>query len=233
MKKINTESHYDYTRSFDALIDKSKLLCETVGSDEFGNYILHISGTSNIGNAYSSWDEYYILTVEEYKDYLDKSRKNKLISWLKYHRLKNEIPVEKQSDRKIISFEKITLRTTGMRFCYEYEIIHKDETAILTRYSVRYNCSGDNLIPESRVKCDPQKVVKLLNECSILSWDGFHGAHPKGVKDGTMFSFEAVVNGSIKIKASGSQNFPKHFRDFTDGLHVMLRTEMTSPINAN
>ena len=90
MKKIETESHYEYTKFFDAVIDREKLSFETVGKDKFGNLILHISETYNIGNAYSSSDEYFILTAEEYRKYIVKSRKNKLISFWKYRKLLKE-----------------------------------------------------------------------------------------------------------------------------------------------
>ena len=39
-----------------------------------------------------------------------------------------------------------------------------------------------------------------------------------------MFSLNAVVNGGKIIRAEGSQNFPKHYRNFTDGLYEMLNS---------
>ena len=116
MKKINTNSRYSYTTLFDSMTDTQKLICETVGKDEYGNYILHISSTYNIGNAYSTSDEYYILTVKEYKDRLEQARKNRLISWLKYRSLLKEIHEPTVSSEKITSFERITLHISGMRF---------------------------------------------------------------------------------------------------------------------
>jgi hypothetical protein len=37
-----------------------------------------------------------------------------------------------------------------------------------------------------------------------------------------MFDFSATVNGGVEISARGSQNFPRHYRDFTDGLYGFL-----------
>ena len=72
---------------------------------------------------------------------------------------------------------------------------------------------------------DLRIMLDLLNKCSLLSWDGFHGKHPKGVKDGIMFSLQAVLNGGKTIKAEGSENFPRHYRDFTDGLYSLLNDD--------
>ena len=79
---------------------------------------------------------------------------------------------------------------------------------------------------EKQVSVSNAMVLKLLNECKLLSWDGFCGKHPRGVMDGMMFSLNAVVNGDKKIRADGSQNFPKHYWDFTDGLYEMLNGKM-------
>ena len=40
-----------------------------------------------------------------------------------------------------------------------------------------------------------------------------------------MFSFTATVNGGRRLNADGSNNFPKHYRDFTDVLYRMLNTD--------
>ena len=222
MKKINTNSRYSYTTLFDSMTDTQKLICETVGKDEYGNYILHISSTYNIGNAYSTSDEYYILTVKEYKDRLEQARKNRLISWLKYRRLLKEIHEPIVSSEKITSFERITLHISGMRFRSEYEILMKGTQAEITQYSIRCSKDGDEKVPEKSALCSKYEMLDLLNKCSLLSWDGFHGKHPKGVKDGIMFSLQAVLNGGKTIKAEGSENFPRHYRDFTDGLYSLL-----------
>ena len=125
----------------------------------------------------------------------------------------------------ITSFEIITLHTSGMRHTAIYEIIPKESGAEISEYSIRYSHSEKERILERQVVIDLQRVLKLLNDCRILSWDGFSGAHPKGVLDGTMFTFEAIVNDGQKIYADGSQNFPKHYRNFTDGLYQFLQEE--------
>ena len=70
-----------------------------------------------------------------------------------------------------------------------------------------------------------QQALQLLNDCRLLAWDGFYGPHPKHVLDGTMFRLTATVNGDQTIRANGSQNFPKHYRDFTDGLYALLHPD--------
>ena len=132
------------------------------------------------------------------------------------------IKLFEQKNSQIESFEIITLHTSGMRYSADVEIVMKGDAAEVSQYQIRYRYPEDERILEKRVSVSCDTMLKLLNECRLLSWDGFHGKHPRGVRDGTMFSLYAVVNGDKKIRADGSQNFPKHYRDFTDGLYKML-----------
>ena len=124
---------------------------------------------------------------------------------------------------EILSFEIVTLHMSGMRYTGEIEIVMKDGKAEVSQYAIRFTRSEDRRVLEKRAVCDAQNVLKLLNDCKLLSWDGFNGPHPKGVLDGTMFTLNATVNGDKKIHASGSENFPKHYRDFTNGLYNIFR----------
>lgn len=124
---------------------------------------------------------------------------------------------------KIESFDIVTLRLSGMRFTTEYEIVMKGKDAELTEYGIRYEKKEDKRVPKKKTVCNVDRVLKLLNDCELASWDGFVGNHPKGVKDGIMFSLKATINGSKKISAHGSENFPKHFREFRNGLNALLR----------
>ena len=126
---------------------------------------------------------------------------------------------------KAESFEIITLHESGMRFTSEYEIVNKDGKAEVTQYQIRYSEGKDERVVDKQAVCETDEMLKLLNDCGITSWDGFHGKHPRGVKDGIMFRFKATVNGNTEIYADGSQNFPKHYRDFTDGLYKILNKE--------
>ena len=127
----------------------------------------------------------------------------------------------KQSDR-IENFEVVTLRVSTMRNVSEYEMLMKDGKAEVSYFSIRFTQSKDERVLEKRVSVDEAEALKLLNDCGVLSWDGFHGAHPRGVTDGTMFNLHATVNGGKKIYATGSQNFPRHYRDLTDGLYDLF-----------
>ena len=121
-----------------------------------------------------------------------------------------------KASQKIESFEIVTLRLSGMRFTTEYEIVMKGKDAEVIEYAIRYNKNEDKRVPERQTVCSADKILKLLNDCELVSWDGFHGKHPKDVKD------QATVNGDRKIRAEGSENFPKHFRELRDGLHAIL-----------
>jgi hypothetical protein len=120
------------------------------------------------------------------------------------------------------SFEIITVRLSGMRFTDDYEIILRGDEAEVSKYGIRYTQAGNERVPERRAFVGKNEILKLINECGLLSWDGFSGAHPFGVKDGVMFSLKAVVNGK-SIRASGSENFPKHYREFMNAIYEMLR----------
>ena len=126
------------------------------------------------------------------------------------------------SKKLISSFEKVTLRLSGMRHVTEYEIVMKDGMAEISQYGIRFSEGKDSRVPEKRAVCGEQTALKLMNDCRLLSWDGFHGPHPKGVRDGTTFILRATVNGGRTVSARGSQNFPPRFRDFTDGLRDIL-----------
>ena len=124
---------------------------------------------------------------------------------------------------RIKSFEIVTLRTSGMRYVCEYEIVMKDCKAEVSLYDLRFSQDhDDSRVLRKRAECDTKKVLTLLNDCDLLSWNGFHGKHPKGVLDGTMFTLNASVNDGTRIYADGSQNFPKKFRLFTDALYEIL-----------
>ena len=121
-------------------------------------------------------------------------------------------------EKRINSFEVVTLHTSGMRHISEREIVMKDGAAEVSMYGIGH---GHERILQKRAVCSEKEALKLLNDCKLLSWDGFYGKHPKGIKDGTMFRLKATVNGGVTISANGSQNFPRHYRDFTDGLYQM------------
>lgn len=129
------------------------------------------------------------------------------------------------SSDRINTFDMITLRMSGMRFVTEHEIVMRDGKAEVSLYGIRYGQNKDERILEERTVCDQSLVLELLNDCGLLSWDGFHGSHPKCVKDGIMFTLKATVNDGKTIYATGSENFPKHFRVFTDGLYKLLKAE--------
>ncbi|MBQ7172041.1 MAG: hypothetical protein IJR89_07180 [Clostridia bacterium] len=129
---------------------------------------------------------------------------------------------KKAPARRIVSFETVTLRTSGMRGVSEYEIVGKDGAAEITQYGIRFYECEERRVPKRRAVCSEETALKLLNDSGILSWDGFDGPHPRGVRDGTMFRFTASVNGGQTVSARGSQNFPRHYRDFTDGLYALL-----------
>ena len=135
------------------------------------------------------------------------------------------INIFKQNTRKpetAESFESITLRISGMRFSIEYEVLMKDDLAEVTKYGIRFENGEDKRIVELKNTCEKERILKLINDCDLLSWNGFVGNHPKNVSDGIMFTMKATINGK-EIYAHGSENFPEHYREFIDGLTEIIR----------
>ena len=125
-------------------------------------------------------------------------------------------------DKSIEKLEKLTLRESGMRFTSERELIMCKNGVEVSQYEIRYTKNGDERILIKRSLISNEAALKLLNDCKIMKWDGFSGAHPRLVKDGIMFSLTAVVNDGKVIRAEGSQNCSKRYREFTDGLNGLL-----------
>jgi len=128
--------------------------------------------------------------------------------------------------REIISsFSEVKLRLSGMRITEVYEIICRGKEAELSQYWLSYENHEDNYNLQKRVTVPASEFIETLNRCNVIKWDGFSGKNPPHVLDGTMFDFEATVNDGRRIHANGSNNFPKHYRDFTDALYQMLNDQ--------
>ena len=126
-------------------------------------------------------------------------------------------------EERIDSFTKITLRESGMRGTWEYEVISKGDEAEVTLYVHRYVDSERRREAEETHTCSKDEIVELLNQTGVMKWDGFHGKHPKHVLDGIMFGFTAEVNDGKTIHADGSQNFPNGYHDFERRISEIAR----------
>lgn len=122
----------------------------------------------------------------------------------------------------VAAFSAIRLKISGMRITEVYEILCRGGETEISQYWLRFESHEEKYILQKRAIVPSGDMLALLNQCRILKWDGFSGKNPPHVLDGTMFGFTATVNDNRRICASGSNNFPKHYRDFTDALHRML-----------
>ena len=127
--------------------------------------------------------------------------------------------------KNIDSFDKITLRISGMRSTEEYELICEGDITAVSLYSIFYCSEDDKRRLVNSVSRDTGEILGLLNECRIPKWDGFSGRNPRGVRDGYMFRFEAELGGGEKIRADGSNNYPKGYREFLDAVSKMIRED--------
>ncbi len=124
---------------------------------------------------------------------------------------------------KVEKAESLLLRMSGMRGTREYEMNCMGEETKLALYQIMYGNEEDRRKLLKKVSLKTDSVTEALNGFGFCDWDGFHGSHPKGVRDGMMFHLEAFVNGGHKIQAEGSANFPKNFRDFERWLSETLQ----------
>ena len=127
------------------------------------------------------------------------------------------------SKKQVDTIDFIVVEVTSMRFKHEYVITQDDGEASLTRYKITAKDGKDVRERECSVKVPAEEIISLCNSCGILKWDGFSGKHPKNVSDGVMFAFKACVNGSEQIHAGGSENFPKHYKEFMNELDDRLK----------
>ena len=125
--------------------------------------------------------------------------------------------------KQLTSFESILIRESGMRFRVEYEIKPGGGNAQISLYRIMIRDGEDVRELDSQADMSMGAFLELCSRCDFMSWNGFHGAHPKGVHDGIMFTIEARVNGGEEITAEGSENFPKHYREFMSELNTALR----------
>ena len=120
----------------------------------------------------------------------------------------------------IISFDRVTLRLSGMRCVEEYEIICQGGNSVVSEYMVYYTKEDERKLLKS-AECATEKLIELFNACGVLRWDGFNGPNPRGVRDGWMFNLTAELNGRT-IHASGSNNYPRHYREFKGSIDSIL-----------
>jgi len=121
-----------------------------------------------------------------------------------------------------VSAESLTLTVRGMRGTVVYQWADEGETSRLTRYRETYSGEEWVLQPEKQVCCPAGEMLRLMNDCGVSGWNGFHGKHPKNVQDGDMFVFQAAINQGESIRAEGSANFPKGYREFVAALNRLL-----------
>ncbi len=98
-----------------------------------------------------------------------------------------------------------------MRRLVRYRILREGDRAVLSRTAGQTEETGF---------CRADEVLHLLRRCRVQRWDGFHGRPFPGLKDGTMFSFTARLNGRT-IHASGHQHFPPRFHQFKEGIEQL------------
>lgn len=172
--------------------------------------------------------EYFRITETKFKEYVKKALKEGVINEYDYEDYYSDASlgasafqgVNDMCKEKVESFEIITIGESGMRHSIVYEVVYGGKTT-LSLYRGLYHKEGDRELERS-VDLDNEEFIALLNKCNVMAWNGFHGKHPRGVLDGTMFKLKGVVNGK-EIYADGSQNFPRGYNDLIGYFYKKLR----------
>ena len=137
----------------------------------------------------------------------------------------NSNATKKDTLTTLTSFEKISLRVISMRYDIEYEILNKPPKAVLSLYHIFYKDGSNKRVIEKSAVTDTEMMLEIFNLCKVIRWNGFHGNHPKDVKDGVMFKFQAEVNEGQTVYAEGSENFPRGYREFVSTLNQILEND--------
>lgn len=104
----------------------------------------------------------------------------------------------------------------GVHLEYYLSSIYWDETAkkdIEEREVVRAVDGNDALYRE---------VCALFGNCRIDEWNGFSGANPPDILDGSSMSFEAVLADGTSVTAYGTNNFPANYSTFAKAIHNII-----------
>lgn len=66
-----------------------------------------------------------------------------------------------------------------------------------------------------------EKMDSLWKKGMAAGWNGFNGPNPPGMLDGGGFIFDATLVDGTKVKANGTNNYPKGYGDFERGLYEL------------
>ena len=125
--------------------------------------------------------------------------------------------------KNITTYEKVELKISTMRGSAIYEISNEGTISEISVYRIVYGNGSAERVLEKNVAADTAAVVEKLNEVDLFRWNGFSGKHPKNVTDGVMFDLKTIVNDGITIRADGSENFPKGYRELVRWLYEITR----------
>ncbi len=127
------------------------------------------------------------------------------------------------------AFQRVTLSETGtMASTREYEAVRTENGARVSLYDGPWNyhegTDREDCL-QARKEGGGEFYLELavkFRALGLSSWDGF-SKNASGVLDGTMFSFEAVMQDGSVLHARGSNAFPENYVTFTDYLWNLVR----------
>lgn len=125
-----------------------------------------------------------------------------------------------------VDFEYFTFKESGMSAVEDVIAGYKTEDGVRLVMGCEFYGREEGDLEISREMLGGEDLLKevqhLLGEADIVSWDGFAGANPPDILDGTSFTFECVLSDGRKISAHGSNNFPDSYSKLHRALFEML-----------
>lgn len=125
-----------------------------------------------------------------------------------------------------VDFESFIFKESGMAAVEDVIAGYRTEDGIRLVMGCEYYAREDGKLQIAREITGGEDLLKevqhMLGEADIISWDGFAGANPPDILDGTSFTFECVLSDGRKISAHGSNNFPSSYSKLHRGLYYML-----------
>ncbi len=64
-------------------------------------------------------------------------------------------------------------------------------------------------------------LARCLSACNIISWNGFSGPSPAGMRDGGDFTLHVVLDDGTEISASGTNNYPQNYSTLLSALQQL------------
>lgn len=142
------------------------------------------------------------------------------------------IPPENPENTEPMDFQFISLTENNCSAIEEVFEIEKTESGVKLS-KIYLNISNDERQVVREINGDKtllRNIQEKLGDYGVEKWDGFHGANPPDILDGSSMSFNCTMSDGRKLSASGSNNFPKNYGAVRSYFYDLLTYETVDDI---